>query len=184
MFFILSKTLDLVLLPYTWIVALTFCTVLFKNKRRKQIAGFVLLSVLLILGNKPFVNYLFQAWETAPQSIANLPDKSTAIVLTGITNLNKEPFDRVFFQKGADRITQTLMLYRRGKVNKIIITGGSGKLLEKGQDEAHVLKSFLLDCQVPDSVIYIEDAKTPTKMQRSPNNFYKKNQSDCRVLTY
>ena len=163
MFFILSKTLDILLLPYTWIIVTACAAVWLKEKKKKQIAGLLLLGLLFILGNTPLVNYLFQKWEIAPQSLDNLPEKSTAIILTGITQLHKKPYDRVFFAKGADRVTQALMLYRRGKIKHFIITGGSGNLLKEGRAEAEELKKFLLDCQIPAHLISIEDHAQNTR---------------------
>lgn len=119
-------------------------------------AGALLIFLLIVPANKYIVNYLLQAWEIAPQAISNMPEQATAIILTGVTQLNKKPYDRVYFQKGADRVTQALMLYRKGKVKQFVITGGSGKLIGEGRDEASELKSFLLDCNIPDSLIRIE----------------------------
>ncbi len=163
MFFFLSKTLDILLLPYTWIVVSACCVVFLKDKRKKKIAGIVLLVLLIIPGNTYVVNLLFQKWEMPPQSLAVIPNQSTAIILTGVTKLNKKPYDRVFFSKGADRVTQALMLYRKGKIKKIIITGGSGTLIGQGRAEAVELKKFLLDCQVPDHLISIENQAKNTR---------------------
>ncbi len=156
MFFILSKTLDFLLLPYTWIVFCALCTVFFKDKKKKKITGVLLIILLIIPANTPLVNYLLKQWEIPAQTIDSLPSKSTAIILTGITQLNKKPYDRIYFQKGADRVTQAVMLYRKGKIKNFIITGGSGKLIGKGRDEATELKKFLIDCQIPDSIIFTE----------------------------
>jgi len=157
MFFILSKTLDFILLPYTWILACALLAVFLKHKRGKYIAGVCLILLLVVLGNSLLINTLLRRWEVPPQSIEKLPAGSTAIILTGITQLDKKPYDRVYFQKGADRVTQALLLYRKGKIKNIIITGGSGKLLGGGRAEANELKKFLIDCSIPDSLIFIED---------------------------
>ena len=157
MFFILSKTIDFILLPYTWIIICAACAVFLKHKLKKRIAGITLLVLLIVLGNTVFVNCLINAWEIPPQEINTLPAQSTAIILTGITQLNKKPYDRLYFQKGADRVTQAIMLYRKGKIKNFIITGGSGKLLGGGRAEASELKKFMIDCLIPDSIIIIED---------------------------
>lgn len=157
MFFILSKTLDVLLLPYTWILALAVCAIFLKNKAKRKTAGIVLILFLFLMGNTPFVNYLMTKWEMPPQSFAVIPDSSTAIILTGVTLLHKKPYDRVYFSKGADRVTQAVALYRKGKIKQFVITGGSGNLLSEGRAEAHELKKFLQDCLIPDSIIYVED---------------------------
>ena len=157
MFFILSKTIDILLLPYTWIIVCALFAVFLKHKRKKQIASAFLLLLLIVPSNTPLVNYLLKKWEIAPKPIEPIPNKCTAIILTGITQLDKKPYDRVYFQKGADRVTQAIMLYRKGKIKNFIITGGSGKLLTEGRAEANALKSFLMDCQIPDSIIITEE---------------------------
>jgi len=163
MFFILSKILDIFLVPYTWIFVLALCSVLLKDKKKKTISGILLIVLLFISANTPFVNYLFQQWEPAPQSIEQLHDSSTAIILTGVTQLDKKPFDRVYFQKGADRITQAIMLYRKGKIKNFLITGGSGKLMGGGRAEATELKKILMDCSIPESIIYTETVAVNTR---------------------
>ncbi|MDB5272161.1 MAG: hypothetical protein JWO58_528 [Chitinophagaceae bacterium] len=156
MFFILSKTADVLLLPYTWIVIAACCVLFLKQKKKKIIAGGVLIFLLIVPANTALVNYLFKQWEMPPHSIESIPNQSTAFILTGITKLNKKPYDRVFFQKGADRVTQALMLYRKGKIKQFVITGGSGKLLSEGRAEAFELKKFLIDCDIPEEIIYVE----------------------------
>jgi uncharacterized SAM-binding protein YcdF (DUF218 family) len=168
MFFILSKTIDFILLPYTWIIICAACAVFLKHKLKKRIAGITLLVLLLVLGNTFFVNYLISSWEIPPQEIATLPAQSTAIILTGITQLNKKPYDRLYFQKGADRVTQAIMLYRKGKIKNFIITGGSGKLLGGGRAEASELKKFMIDCLIPDSIITIEDRANSSTTLKPP----------------
>lgn len=163
MFFILSKTLDVLLLPYTWIVGIACYAFWVKDKNKKQIAGIILILLLMVPSNTPLVNFLLKQWEMPPQSLDSIPEQSTGIILTGITKLNKKPYDRIYFAKGADRVTQALMLYRKGKINRFIITGGSGQLLEEGRAEALELKKFLLDCQVPSSIISIEDQAKNTR---------------------
>jgi uncharacterized SAM-binding protein YcdF (DUF218 family) len=50
------------------------------------------------------------------------------IVLTGVTKYNVGPDDRVYFSSGADRVTHTVQLYKLGKIKKILVSGGSGRL--------------------------------------------------------
>lgn len=163
MFFILSKTLDILLLPYTWMLVLACTALFFKDRKKKKKSGILLLLMLLLLGNAFLVNALFRSWEIPPCALSDVPANSTAIILTGVTKLNKAPYDRVYFARGADRVTQALMLYRKGKIKRFVISGGSGKLLGEGRDEAHELKKFLLDCAVPDSVILLEPEAKNTR---------------------
>ncbi len=98
------------------------------------------------------------AWEVQPTLINNVKQHDVAIVLTGVLNLDKEPTDRVYFNKGVDRIYHPMVLYKKGLVKKILITGGNIKLNPKPDDlcEAELLERFLLDCGIPESDIIVE----------------------------
>lgn len=85
------------------------------------------------------------------------------IVLSGITNPNRPPYDRVQFNKGADRIVHALDLYKHGIIEKILITGGSGTLTFDGNKEAHSLRDFALNQGITNSDILIEDNARNTR---------------------
>ncbi len=97
------------------------------------------------------------AWEPDFKEFSEIKNHEYGIVLTGVTNLSKTAYDRTFFNKGADRITHALQLYRMGKIKKILITGGQGLNPVNSQSEAELLKRFLTMTGMPDSDILIED---------------------------
>jgi uncharacterized SAM-binding protein YcdF (DUF218 family) len=92
-----------------------------------------------------------------------LPDYEVGIVLTGVTNLNKTVYDRTFFNKGADRATHTVQLYKLGKIKKILITGGQGLDPTNPNTEADLLKNFMVMTGVPDQDIMVETAAKNTR---------------------
>ena len=60
------------------------------------------------------------------------------------------------FGESVDRLMEGLMLYRNGKIKKIIISGGSGYLI-KDERESKLAKDFLVKfCLVPESDIIID----------------------------
>lgn len=95
-------------------------------------------------------------WEPQPLDIPTLPIYDVGIVFTGVTKGDKRPNDRVYFKKGADRITHTLQLYNQGKLNHILISGGLGFQKYTQSFAAERLKSFLLMAGVPESVITVD----------------------------
>jgi uncharacterized SAM-binding protein YcdF (DUF218 family) len=97
-----------------------------------------------------------QAWEPEFKPFSEVKNHEIGIVLTGVTNLSKTAYDRTFFNKGADRITHALQLYKEGKIKKIFITGGQGLNPVNPQSEAEVLKRFLLMAGVPEPDVMIE----------------------------
>jgi uncharacterized SAM-binding protein YcdF (DUF218 family) len=87
----------------------------------------------------------------------NVKAYEAGILLTGVTNGDLTPTDRVYFSKGADRVTHTLQLYRLNKIKRIIITGGVGELIGTARPEAELLKEALLLMKVPAHDIIIEN---------------------------
>ena len=51
MFFTLSKIIDFILLPITWLIALTCLTMFNKKVKFKRVAGFCLLGILILGSN-------------------------------------------------------------------------------------------------------------------------------------
>ena len=76
--------------------------------------------------------------------------------------MEKSPFDRVYFNKGADRIMHALQLYKEKKINKILISGGTGSLFNTGRLEADNLKLVLIQANVPEIDILIENKSRNT----------------------
>ena len=97
------------------------------------------------------------AWEPDFKEFSEIKNHEIGIVLTGVTNLSKTAYDRTFFNKGADRITHALQMYRMGKIKKILITGGQGLNPVNPQSEAELLQRFLLMTGVPSQDVMIED---------------------------
>lgn len=140
-------------MPVT-LVVLAFLLCIFWKRFRKQffIAGF---GLLLLFTNVFIGNLLLLAWEVPPRPISTLPKYPVGIVLGGITS-DKEPRDRSHVTGDADRILHAIQLYREGKIEKILLSGGSGKLLTDSVPEAISLKRILDDAQIPDSDVLIE----------------------------
>ncbi len=163
MFFYLSKILDFLLQPIVWILILMAIGLFWKKREKRKfylIAGF---GLLLVLTNPFLINEAWLAWEKPPVPIKELPVYDCGIVLTGITYGTKSPHDRVYFKKGADRIMHALLLYRKGLIKNILITGGSGAITQRYATEAEELKKILLQASVPDSVILVENKSRNTR---------------------
>lgn len=163
MFFILSKVLLFILLPIVWITAILVFSILTKNPKKRKKGIIAVLILILFFSNDFIINETFRLWEEDPVSIASLPNYEVGIILTGITNTGKESEDRVYFQKGADRLLHTVQLYKLGKIKKILITGGAAKLIGEGVAEAIQLRKVLLFCGVNEQDIILEDQAKNTR---------------------
>lgn len=162
MFFILSKTIYYILMPQVWILLLLLYAVFTKSELRRKKAVIVTLLAFFIFSNDFLVNEALLLWEKKPVPVASLNDGQTAIVLTGVTNLQKAGTDRVYFGRGADRVLHTVQLYKAGKVQKILISGGSGSLTRRDIPEADQLKKVFLYCGVREQDIRLENKSRNT----------------------
>ena len=160
MFFILSKVLDFLLSPLIWVIIIFLISILLKNhtlRKRFFYAGFI---ILIVFSNPFLINEAFLAWERKPVTINKKYD--AAIVLTGFAGVRKSVPGRVFFGRGADRLLHTVELYKAGKIQKIIISGGSGSLMNRRISEASQVRKAFLYCGVPDSAIISEGRSSNT----------------------
>lgn len=69
---------------------------------------------------------------------------------------------RIIFKSGADRLLQTIYLYRNGVIDKIIVSGGSGHLLYKDRTEAAFIKKYLVAIGVESDDIIFESRSKNT----------------------
>lgn len=165
MFFILSKTLDFLLMPIIWVLGLLILALFQKRPNRKRRflrAGIIL---LLIFSNPLLINSALLWWEIPPLPLEQLEKKyEVGVVLTGVTLSKKSPKDRVYFKAGADRITHALMLYRKGYIRKILITGGVIDIYGNSQkSESRRLAEFLELARVPKEDIILEEKARNTR---------------------
>jgi uncharacterized SAM-binding protein YcdF (DUF218 family) len=148
----------------TWIMGILLFGIFTKNEKRRKKLLIAATLLIVFFGNHFLINELFLWWEIPPTPIAQLNKPyDVGVVLTGITNIEQRPRDRVYFEKGADRIMHALQLYKMGKVRHILITGGSGNIIGNKESESEELAQVLRMSGVPDSAITIENKSRNTR---------------------
>lgn len=156
MFFVLSKLLQYLLMPIIW-VALLLLLALFLKSAKWRRRSLVAATVLLLVFSNPFLaNVTMRAWEMKAVPLEQVEHYDVAIILTGVTQHIGFAEDRIHTQKGADRFLHPLKLYRMGKVDKFLITGGIGTVAMDRRPEAEMLQEILLLAGVPQEDIIIE----------------------------
>jgi uncharacterized SAM-binding protein YcdF (DUF218 family) len=130
-----------------------------KHALRKKLLVFSL-CLLLFFSNPLIINQLLKYWE--PQS--NIDKKKiydTGVILSGFMSKDEEN-GSLNFGEATDRLTEGLILYRTGRIKTIIISGGSGRLIDDTR-ESVLAKAFLINnCGVPDSVVFIDTVSRNT----------------------
>ncbi|WP_375446900.1 YdcF family protein [uncultured Fibrella sp.] len=133
MFYFLSKTAGYFLTPAGWLLASLIGALIFPTYRRRLLL--VSLGLFWLLGNSFLVNELAGLWEMtgneqpAPR-LSTDTTQTVAVVLTGgLTNTQVRVTPaRPMLALQADRLGQALFLYKTGRVQKILISGGSTNL--------------------------------------------------------
>ena len=157
MFFYLSKLLTFLCMPFTLIILALLAGLLLKNrvwKKRLYITG---IALLLFFSNPFIIDEVMRWWEIDAVRIEDLPKTyEVAIVLGGFTLTGVELNDRINTTRSIDRLLHTLQLYREGKVQKILISGGSGLVFSEGLSEAEQTQQLLQMSLVPTEDIILE----------------------------
>jgi len=158
MFFILSKTLYFLIQPLTIIIILLLWGLIDKKALRRKKLLWAATILLLFFSNSFIVNEVLLLWEVPPTPLKEIGKQyDLGIVLTGVANTQKSPHDRVYLEKGADRATHAIQLYRQGVINKILISGGSSRLIKNKLKEADNLALVFRTCGIPEADILIEN---------------------------
>ncbi len=110
-----------------------------------------------IISNSFLVDEVVCAWEYVDDDIYLKKSKyDMAVVLGGMGRIDERQ-NRFDFGYSGDRLFQTLEMYYKGRVNKLLITGGSGSISKPNQREAIYVKKYLLNIGIPDSNVVIEN---------------------------
>jgi uncharacterized SAM-binding protein YcdF (DUF218 family) len=162
MFFILSKLLAFIITPYTWV----FFGLIFILKKiwytpfKKWVLGITVF--MYVISNSFLTDEIVRAWEYCDDDIYLKDTKyDLAIVLGGMGRIDQRQ-QRFDFGISGDRLFQTLELYHKKRVGKLLITGGSGSISKPNDREAIYIKKYLNAVAIPDSNIIIENSSKNT----------------------
>ncbi len=164
MFFFLSKTVPYLFMPLTLITGCLVISLFLRVNKWKKRLQILAVTLLVICSNPVITAKVFKLWEIPATPIEQLnSSRAVGVVLSGVIKKEKLPHDRVYFSEGADRITHAIQLYKAGKIQKIVITGGQGSFSESPIREADQLREVLLMCEVPAEDIVIENKSRNTR---------------------
>lgn len=163
MFFILSKTVNYLTMPMVFICICFLASFLVRGRKWKKGLLIAAISMLFFFSNDFIANEMMAAWEPDAIAYSELTKKyELGIVLSGVTIAEQTPDDRVYFQKGADRVVHTVQLYKLGIIKKILVSGGSGRLIEIGERESDDIRSAMILMGVPSEDIMVENESRNT----------------------
>ncbi|NNC85099.1 MAG: YdcF family protein [Bacteroidia bacterium] len=161
MFFVISKVLYFLIMPFTWVAFLLLGAVFFKRKRKRLL---IYTAITFFLFSNPFIaNKVMSVWEMPSQTYdAVSDDYDVGIILGGTIKFYHGPLQRPLYGRNSDRFLSTVELYKRNKIKKILISGGSGKLMRPEEREAVLLFETLKQLGVAADDIILENESRST----------------------
>lgn len=161
MFFILSKIFLFLLSPFTWMIIAGYFAFFSKRQKRQKIGRISLIAISLFFSNTVIFKEFCRQWEVFGTPVMKLKKHDIAIVLTGMGEYNND-LQTFSIRRGGDRIWQTITLYKKHKIDKILITGDHGYLIDKGLHEASQVKEILVTWGIPEKDILTEEKSKNT----------------------
>ena len=184
MFFLLSKILSFLIDPFFWIVVLFLASLVHKRKYlRKRFLTFGLL--FLILFSNPFIyKFTNDLWTVKFKTKNIIYDYG--ILLGGIIDLESTA-DNILFSKSNDRLLNTIELFSKKRIKKILISGASGSLTAELK-EAEILRNYLIEIGIPDSCVLSENSSNNTYenaiySEKILTQIHAKKELNCLIIT-
>ena len=160
MYFVFSKLLLVLILPFTWFLAFFIAALVVKKPHLKR--RFLIISaVIMLLFSSPVLFSIFSHyWDIKPVPLKKTGAYSCAVVLGGFSG--EDANGNGFFNTSADRFIEGLKLLTTGKVTHILISSGNGNLIHTKFEEADWVQTQLKQLNVPDSCVLIENRSRNT----------------------
>lgn len=154
MFFIFSKLLYFLIIPFNWIIILLMIIYFVKSPRLKRRLAIITVIITFLFTNPWLYKTANKYWQADFKELSQVKNYEVGILLTGMVQFDTR--DQGFFGSAADRFIQTATLYHTGKIKKILLTGGSGSILHSYKPEAIFLKEMLVHNKIPEKDIIVE----------------------------
>lgn len=153
MYFILSKVLYILILPFLWVFAMLVYAIFTKNQKRARKLLIISVVVLYIFGNPLLMRFYSNAWDVEAYNPGNA--KFSSIILLG-GFVSEGANGSGFFNNSADRYTEAVKLLKNGTASHLLFTGGNGNLNPSGFREGVFVQSELRKLNIPDTAVLIE----------------------------
>ena len=163
MFFILSKILLFIFSPLFWVISILLWALLTKKPKRRRNLILTSFILLYLFSNSFLFDEVMRKWETKPpKNFSNQTVYDYAIVLGGVMSYYDNKSKLVGFNRSVDRLMQAIKLYKKGRVRKIVFTGGDATILQSDYREADIIKEYLKDLGLPEEDLIFENQSRNT----------------------
>jgi uncharacterized SAM-binding protein YcdF (DUF218 family) len=157
MFFLLSKILKFLTSPFIWVVIGLLFFIFSRNRKWKKISLVFSLVILFFFSNPFIADQVVRIWEVQPYDAAKISKPYDVGVLLGGSLLGYDVINnRPVYSQSVDRLLQAIALYNSGKIKKILLSGGSGRVTNPEEREADVISAVLISAGIPKEDILME----------------------------
>jgi uncharacterized SAM-binding protein YcdF (DUF218 family) len=157
MFLFFSKITAVLITPGYWILALIIWFVLTKSATVKKRLSIVIILLIFFFGNGYVYSRLVLAWQPKLVTLAGR-NYDIGILLGGIGSFDN--YGTGYLNEASDRFTEACVLYKTGKIRKILISAGN--LDRKKPKEADFLAKKMIELGIPAKDILIENNSRTT----------------------
>lgn len=159
LFFFFSKIFTLFLYPFTLIIIIGIIGIIYISGKKNKLIASIPLILLFIFSSNLLSQFLIGILENKfpPIEISNLEKADAIVVLGGAINILGKYPTRIEMGSSSERMTDALLIYKSGKSDSIVFTGGSGILFQQELREANFAKKFFMDFGIPESSLIMEE---------------------------
>lgn len=160
--FWIGKAIGILLHPLLWILVFIVLATFTKQERRKSTFLFASFIALLFFSNTWIITNLMLPFHDPPNPMQDTERYETGILLGGLTSYDRKSKEG-YFNISSDRFIQTALLYKKGHIKKILVSGGqNGVIKEDDFSEAGFIKKNLIDLGIPSQDIITEETSRNT----------------------
>ncbi|MEM4271303.1 MAG: YdcF family protein [Candidatus Pacearchaeota archaeon] len=163
MFFFFSKILTLFFFPLPLVILLGIVFSFFVQGWKNKVLLLTPVLLLWFFSSFPVSQKLISdlEFEYPPVSIETLPKVDAIVVLGGMVN-PLSYYEKPELLSSADRLTDTVVLWRKKKSGNILFTGGSGILFQEDAIESKHAFQILTSLGIPKDKIILESKSKNT----------------------
>jgi uncharacterized SAM-binding protein YcdF (DUF218 family) len=179
MIFFFSKILLFLIKPIFWISLILIAGFLTKNRSKRR-RFFIVAGIIFLFFSNGFIVGKIAAWYEADYPPKQKYD--VGIVLGGFSGYNPRN-KQISFNWASDRLFQALAMYKKGVINKILLSGGNASLINNKVKEADLVVDYLKLIGIPDSAILFENQSRNTiENAKFSLAIIKKYKPDAKIL--
>jgi uncharacterized SAM-binding protein YcdF (DUF218 family) len=164
LFFALSKIFTLLIFPLPIIILIgIFISLFIVRSFRNKLLSIIPVLCLWFFSSYPASQFFISNLEEEfpPINIDSLPKVDAIVVLGGMINPISK-YNKPELLSSADRLIDTVILFKNKKAEIVIFSGGSGIFLQQDKKEAFFAKEILINLGIPESKILLESESRNT----------------------